>query len=121
MATVHVGANADPHPSIILVPPEGWPVPTEGRRASSTSTKAPRARQRPSCQGVALIASQGEAGAETGWRKDSNLQSPDPESGALPLSHAPASELAEGLPPRRIWDESGAHPKMSQMPIRKTG
>ena len=36
MATVHVGANADPHPSIILVPPEGWPVPTEGRRASST-------------------------------------------------------------------------------------
>jgi hypothetical protein len=37
------------------------------------------------------------------------------------LSHAPASELAEGLPPRRIWDESGAHPKMSQMPIRKTG
>jgi hypothetical protein len=54
-------------------------------------------------------------------RKDSNLQSPDPESGALPLSHAPASELAEGLPPRRIWDESGAHPKMSQMPIRKTG
>ena len=28
MATVHVGANADPHPSIILVPPEGWPVPT---------------------------------------------------------------------------------------------
>jgi hypothetical protein len=54
-------------------------------------------------------------------RKDSNLRSPDPESGALPLSHAPASELAEGLPPRRIWDESGAHPKMSQMPIRKTG
>ena len=33
MATMHVGANADPHPSIILVPPEGWPVPTEGRRA----------------------------------------------------------------------------------------
>jgi hypothetical protein len=31
MATVHVGANADPHPSIILVPPEGWPVPTDGR------------------------------------------------------------------------------------------
>ena len=30
MATVHVGANADPHPSIILVPAEGWPVPTEG-------------------------------------------------------------------------------------------
>ena len=26
MATVHVGANADPHPSIILVPPEGWPA-----------------------------------------------------------------------------------------------
>jgi hypothetical protein len=23
MATVHVGANADPHPSIILVPPDG--------------------------------------------------------------------------------------------------
>ena len=40
MATVHVGANADPHPSIILVPPEGWPVPTEGRRASSTSTSS---------------------------------------------------------------------------------
>ena len=37
MATVHVGANADPHPSIILVRPEGWPVPTEGGRASSTS------------------------------------------------------------------------------------
>ena len=37
MATVHVGANADPHPSIILVPPEGWPVPTEGRRATLTA------------------------------------------------------------------------------------
>jgi hypothetical protein len=38
MATVHVGANADPHPSIIL-------VPTEGRRASSTLL-----RSHPSCQ-----------------------------------------------------------------------
>src|SRR5207249_10811136 len=45
MATVHVGANADPHPSIILVPPEGWPVPTEGRRASSTPL-----RSHPSCR-----------------------------------------------------------------------
>lgn len=53
MATVHVGANADPHPSIILVPPgRGW---------------------------------------SGGWlaRKDSNLQSPDPESGALPFGHSP--------------------------------
>ena len=41
MVTVHVGANADPHASIILVPPEGSPVPTEGRRASSTPLRSP--------------------------------------------------------------------------------
>src|SRR5215471_4122837 len=45
MATVHVGANADPHPSIILVPPEGWPALTEGRRASSTPLRC-----HPSCR-----------------------------------------------------------------------
>src|SRR4051794_8802408 len=75
MATVHVGANADPHPSIILVPPEGWPVPTEGRRASSTSTSSSGAsapfvpRGRTHCK-----PGRGWSG---GWlaRKDSNLQS----------------------------------------------
>ena len=37
MATVHVGANADPHrASFWLAPPEGWLVPAEGRRASTT-------------------------------------------------------------------------------------
>jgi hypothetical protein len=53
MATVHVGANADPHPSIILVPPEGWPVPTEARRASSTPVRSchgqPGAPRYPKC------------------------------------------------------------------------
>jgi chromate transporter len=91
MATVHVGANADPHPSIILVPPEGWPVPTEGRRASSTSTSSSGAsapfvpRGRTHCK-----PGRGWSG---GWlaRKDSNLQSPDPESGALPFGHSPAA------------------------------
>lgn len=37
MATVHVGANADPHrASFWLAPPEGRLVPAEGRRASTT-------------------------------------------------------------------------------------
>ena len=37
MATVHVGANADPHrASFWLAPPEGWLVPAERRRASTT-------------------------------------------------------------------------------------
>ena len=37
MATVHVGANADPHrASFWLAPPEGWLVPAEDRRASTT-------------------------------------------------------------------------------------
>src|SRR6185436_10526428 len=37
MATVHVGANADPHrASFWLAPPEGWLVPAESRRASTT-------------------------------------------------------------------------------------
>ncbi len=38
-------------------------------------------------------------------RKDSNLQSPDPESGALPLGHSPASRsdmLSEGPSPPRL-------------------
>ena len=66
-------------------------------------------------------------------RKDSNLQSPDPESGALPLSHAPA------LGPRLVLADrdfdpsaatlrrlnpgvSGEHPQKSQahQPIRQT-
>ena len=37
MATVHVGANTDPHrASFWLAPPEGWLVPADGRRASTT-------------------------------------------------------------------------------------
>ena len=37
MATVHVGANADPHrASLWLAPPEGWLVPAERRQASTT-------------------------------------------------------------------------------------
>ena len=69
MATVHVGANADPHPNVILVPPEGWLV-----------------------------------------RKDSNLQSPDPESGALPFGHSPPGPdgLQEFIPRRRAPQRSRA-------------
>ena len=81
MATVHVGANADPHPSIILVPPEGWPVPTEGRRASSTPlrfspivpgdhtwrigtpSRCPsRLKERPSASTVPMLMGYGAAG-----------------------------------------------------------
>ncbi len=37
MATVHVGANADPHrASLWRAPPEGWLVPAERRQASTT-------------------------------------------------------------------------------------
>jgi hypothetical protein len=110
MATVHVGANADPHPSIILVPPEGWPVPTEGRRASSTSTSSSGAsapfvpRGRTHCK-----PGRGWSG---GWlaRKDSNLQSPDPESGALPFGHSPPGPegLQEFSPRRRAPQRSRA-------------
>jgi hypothetical protein len=61
-------------------------------------------------------------------RKDSNLQPPDPESGALPLSHAPVSERGPGLPARvrgRVrcssQSESDAHAddRMSLMPTER--
>src|SRR6266540_4418500 len=52
-------------------------------------------------------------------RKDSNLRSPDPESGALPLGHSPLPERSPNLVRPTFRDESDAHPKMNQMPIRK--
>ena len=38
-------------------------------------------------------------------REDSNLQSPDPESGALPFGHSPARERGQCYPPEvaRLW------------------
>jgi hypothetical protein len=58
-----------------------------------------------------------------GWwlaRKDSNVRSPDPESGARIRPRKPPFEREAGLrrPPNR--GESGAHPEMSQMSIPKT-
>ena len=49
-------------------------------------------------------------------RKDSNLQSPDPESGALPLGHSPAvpagsSSLAQRCPPAQFAVTRRARPK----------
>ena len=43
-------------------------------------------------------------------RKDSNLRSPDPESGALPLGHSPVLERSPNL-------VRPAFPELSQMPI----
>ena len=36
-------------------------------------------------------------------RKDSNLRSPDPESGALPLGHSPVLRGTELVRARRVW------------------
>jgi hypothetical protein len=58
-----------------------------------------------------------------GWlaRKDSNLRSPDPESGALPLGHSPMPERSPNPRPATFRDETAAHPKHSQKPIPRTG
>jgi hypothetical protein len=45
MATVHVGANADPHPRIIFVPPKVGLFRLKAVRASSTPLRA-----HPSCR-----------------------------------------------------------------------
>jgi hypothetical protein len=46
MATVHVGANADPHrASFWLAPPEGRSVPAEGRRGIHDALRAHSSRR----------------------------------------------------------------------------
>ena len=39
MATVHVGANADPHPSIIFVPPEAPPPRSPGTVSGTVTAR----------------------------------------------------------------------------------
>jgi hypothetical protein len=52
-------------------------------------------------------------------RKDSNLRSPDPESGTRNQPREPRFERAAGPSRPTNRGESGAHPEMSQMPIPK--
>ncbi len=49
-------------------------------------------------------------------RKDSNLQSPDPESGALPLGHSPVPERSPNLVRPTFRDESVAHSGLPSLP-----
>jgi hypothetical protein len=68
--------------------------------------------------GPSLVPTTTSCGSARSWlaRKDSNLQSPDPESGALPFGHSPAAELTEG--PKPLETEAGqAH---SPAPVRRT-
>jgi hypothetical protein len=56
-----------------------------------------------------------------GWlaRKDSNLRSPDPESGALPLGHSPVPERSANLVrASRLGMNQMPIPNLSRMPIR---
>ena len=61
------------------------------------------------------------------WRKDSNLRSPDPESGALPLGHSPVDEPDSCSGPARagphMFGFPGSQvpiPEGSQVPTRET-
>jgi hypothetical protein len=106
MATVHVGANADPHrASLWPAPPEGWLVPAERRRASTTPLRAHSSRGMTTRGGHSHPRQNDESVARPAPRVPGSLTAPKCPVGARLASRSRTQIIRSVAAPERRFDD----------------